>query len=141
MTISTTKKQEVAIAFESCVPHPEKKGYLKFAGVKSSKEIQHQIEEALKSIKFENHNALESAEWLSMEGKYDEKFEVPMHGRPIVFWRHGDNEGEIVEIYLRDQSRKFYPICSIKFLLGREFAQVVTNTLIDACQKGLYGER
>lgn len=141
MTTSTTKKQEAAIAFESSIPHPEKEGYLKFAGVKSSEEIQHQIREALKSIKIEDYNALEAAEWISMEGKYDEKFEVPMHGSPIVFWRHGNNEGEIVEIHLRDHSRKFYPICSIKFLLGSEFAQVVTSALIEACQAGLYGER
>jgi hypothetical protein len=136
---SATENREPVIAFESYVPHPEKKDHLAFGGVKSSNEIKSQITDALKSIQAGEYNALDVAEWVSMDDKYNGALEIPVHGAPIVFWVHGGSEGEIVEIHLRDSERKLHPVCRVKFLMGGKFAQVVTGKLIDACQRGLYG--
>lgn len=139
--VQITEDPKATIAFESYIPHPEKKGLLAFAGIKSSDEIQSQIVATLKAIQIGEHNALDVAEWVSMEDKYNGTLQVPEHGAPVVFWVHGGSEGEIVEIHLRDGGRKFHPICRVKFLMGDQFAQIVTGKLIEACQKGLYGER
>lgn len=132
---------ELAIAFESYIPHPDKPGYLKFNGVKDKDDIYKQIVEVLSKIPFSDEgSAYDSAEWVGMAGKYGEDFRVPNHGEPIVFYRHGSNEGYIVEILLRDNGI-FYPICSIKYLVDEDSVANLVRKLVEASQNGLYGER
>lgn len=141
LAVKDSQVKELAIAFESWKPNPNKPGYLSFNGVKSAKEIERQINDALKAIPFDREsNAYDCAEYISMHGKYQhETFEVPKHGQPIVFYRHGNSEGYLVEIWLRKDER-FYEVCRIKYLVDVDAVASVVHHLITACNNGLYGE-
>lgn len=130
------------IRFETYVPHPEKPGYLKYDGPKSRDCIEEQIHTSLKTIPFDESNAYDYAEWVSMEGKYDpSEWHVPIHGTPIVYYRHGGSEGYIITICLVDKSSgTYHEICHIKYLSNEDDVHATVKHLVAACHDGLFGE-
>lgn len=135
------KKPNLKIEFDNWLPNPEKPGYLSYSGPKTHKEIQSQIEKALKEIVIaegdDQYSAYEAAEWVSMHGKHtNEEVFVPRHFRPIVFYRNGNCEGYIIEIHLQDHDgeQKFHPVCSAKFLIKLNDVRKITDALIEACE-------
>ncbi|WP_210467526.1 hypothetical protein [Vibrio crassostreae] len=125
---------------------PNRPGYLVLDRILTNKEVETNIENALKSIMLFQDNGARASAWDHAESchyNYDWKADdlFPFHlGEFIVAPCLGSNEGEKVRVFISDKKTgSITEVYSIKYFCGIEMAAQAAIGLTKAFNNGYFG--
>lgn len=136
---------ELSITLFHYVPNKEKPGYLKFDRVATLQELADEINAVLDTIMLNDgeYSLKQAYEWLSFDRDLQKDLPLttkkPQEVLLQAMFRHGNNEGYIIEIVLFDRfSGKYITPITIKFLSDEDKVWEGVRAISDAIHQGYF---